>query len=113
MTRLGEVTKNKITEVLDATYFTQHGFTVKYNDENNPVVAITFSAFPEYQFVIHSTCDVNGFTTSERPGFHLDAAETFQRSHFELCLKAIKEWTERIMDRQKNSIIDEFGGEGG
>jgi hypothetical protein len=111
MTRLSEAAKNEIAKVLDATYFTQHGFTVKYDDENNPMVTITFSACPGYQFVINSTDDVIVFTTSERPGIHLDAAETFQRSNFELCLNAIKEWTERIIERRKASILDEFGGE--
>jgi len=111
MTRLGEVTREKITKVLDATYYGQHGFAVKYDDENNPVVTITFSACPEYQFVINSTNNVNVFTTSECPGIHLDTAETFQRSNFELCINAIKEWTERIIDRRKASILDEFGGE--
>lgn len=110
MTRVGEVAKNKITKILDATYYTQHGFTVKYDDENHPMVTITFSACPEYQFVINST-HVNVFTTSECPGIHLDAAETFQRSNFELCMNAIKEWTERIMERRNASILDEFGGE--
>lgn len=109
MARLSAVTKSRITEVLDSTYFTQQGFTVKYDDENNPMVTITFSGSPEYQFVINST--YNGvFTTSECPGIHLDAAETFQRSNFELCINSIKEWVERIIDRQKDWIMDEFGG---
>jgi len=109
MTRLSEVTKNKIAEVLAATYLTQHGFTVKCDDENNPVVTIAFSPCPEYRFVINLTYDV--YTTSECPGIHSDAAETFQRSNIELCIHAIKEWTERIIDRRKASILDEFGGE--
>jgi hypothetical protein len=110
MGSLSAVTKKKITEILDATYFTQHGFTVKYDDENNPMVTITFSDRPEYQFVIDSTDNGNVFTTSECPGTHLDAAETFQRTNFELCIDAIKEWTERIIDRQKDWMMDEFGG---
>jgi hypothetical protein len=109
MTRLDEVTKNKITRVLDSKYFTQHGFTMKYDDENNPMVTITLSGSPEYQFVIHST-DRGDFTTSERPGIHLDAAETFQRGNFELCMDAIKEWAKRIVDREADWIMDEFGG---
>jgi hypothetical protein len=111
MAGLSPVMKNKITAVLDATYFTQHGFIVKYDDENNRMVSITFSARPEYQFVINSNHSVDAFTTSECPGIiHLDATETFQRSDFEQCVNAIKKWTERIIDRQKDWIMDEFGG---
>jgi hypothetical protein len=113
MAGLSRVTKNRITKVLDATCFTQQGFTVKYDDGNNLMVTITFSDCPEYQFVINATYNVDAFTTRECPGIHLDAAETFQRSDFELCLNAIKEWAERIFESQKDSIIDEFGGEGG
>jgi hypothetical protein len=110
MTRLGEVTKNQITKVLDATYFTQQGFTVKYHDEDNPLVTITFSASPDYRFVIHSTCNVDAFTTNECPGMRSDTAETFQRSNLELCVNAIKEWAKRIVDRETDWIMDEFGG---
>jgi hypothetical protein len=109
MGSLSTVMKNMITEILDATCFTQHGFTVKYDDENNPMVTITFSDRPEYQFVINSTHSA-AFTTSERPGTRLDTAETFQRSNLELCIHAVKEWTERIIERQKDWIMDEFGG---
>ncbi len=105
---LNAAMKNRITEILDSTYFTQHGFTVN-DGENNTWVTITLSGSPEYQFVINPTG--NGvFTTSECPGIHLDAAETFQRNDFELCINAIKEWVERIIDRQKDWILDEFGG---
>ena len=113
MARLSAVAKNEITRVLDATYFKQHGFTVKYDDGDNPLITITFSASPEYQFVINSINDDNAFITNECPGTHLDAAETFQRSDFDLCMNAIEEWAQRILDRQKGFIIDEFGGVGG
>ena len=109
MARLSEVARNRITEVLDSTYFKQHRFAVKYEDENNPMVIITFSSSPEYQFVISAAYN-NEFTTSECPGIHSDAAEIFQRSNFELCIHAIKEWVERIIDRQRDWILDEFGG---
>jgi hypothetical protein len=84
MVRLSEVEKSRITEVLDSAYSRQHGFTIKYDDENNPVATITFSASPECQFAI-SSADNDGFTTSECPGIHSDAVETFQRSNFDLC----------------------------
>jgi hypothetical protein len=109
MAGLSAVSKNRIAEALDSTYFTQRGFTMKYNDENNPVVTITFSGSPECHFVIHST-DTGEFTTSERPGIHTDAAETFQKSDFELCVDAIKAWAKRIDDRETDWIMDEFGG---
>lgn len=101
--------KVRIAEVLDSTRFTQKGFTLTYDDRDNPMVTITFSRSPELQFVIRSTRD-GTFTTSERPGIHLAASETFQRSHFELCVGAIKEWVERIIDRENDRIVDEFGG---
>ncbi len=110
MAGLSAVAKNKITEVLDATHFRQHGFNVKYDDDNNPMVTITFSARPEYQFVINSNHSVDVFTTSECPGIHSDTPETFQRSNLELCIAAVKEWTERIDDLWKDWIMDEFGG---
>jgi hypothetical protein len=109
MARLNAAAKKMIAEVLDSTHFKQRGFIVKYDDENNPMATITFSASPEYQFAINST-DNDGFTTSERPGIHIDSAETFQRNHFELCINAIKEWVERIIDKQNDWILDEFGG---
>ena len=110
MTRLSADTKNMITEILNAACSTQNGFTVKYDDENNPMVAITFSSRPEYQFAICSTDDFNAFTTSECPGIHSDEAEAFQRSNFELCVNAIKEWVGRIIDNERDWILDEFGG---
>jgi hypothetical protein len=109
LTRSGEATKNEITKILDATHYTHHGFIVEYDDENNPLVTITFSACPDYQFVIAS--NLNVFTTRECPGIDVDAAETFQRSDFELCINAVKEWTYRIVERRKASILDEYGGE--
>jgi hypothetical protein len=109
MTGLSAVSKIRITEVLDSTQFRQQGFTVTYDDRDNPMVTITFARSPEYQFVISSTHD-GMFTTSERPGIRLPATETFPRSHFELCISAIKEWVERIIDRQNDWIMDEFGG---
>jgi hypothetical protein len=107
--RLSELAKHRIREVLGATSYTQTGFTVMFDDENNPLAIITFSPSPEYQFVIHSTHN-SVFTTSESPGAHSDTAETFQRSNFELCIHALKEWTERIIARQGDWILDEFGG---
>jgi len=109
MTGLGAVSKVRITEVLDSTQFTQEGFTLEYDDKDNPMVTITFSRSPEFQFVISSTHD-GMFATSERPGIRLAATETFQRSHFELCISAIEEWVKRIIDRQNDWIMDEFGG---
>jgi hypothetical protein len=109
MTGPGAVSRIRITEVLDSTPFTQQGFTLEYDDRDSPVVTITFSSSPEFQFVIRSTDD-GMFTTSERPGLRLAATETFPRSHFEQCLTAIKEWVERIVERQKDWIMDEFGG---
>jgi hypothetical protein len=103
------VSKTRIAEVLDSTQFTQQGFTLRYDDRDNPTVTITFSRSPEFQFVIGSTQD-GMFTTSERPGIHLAAAETFQRSHFELCISAMKQWVQRIIDGQNDWIMDEFGG---
>lgn len=109
MGRLSELAKNRIREILGATSFTQSGFTVMFDDGNNPLVIITFSPSPGYQFVINST-DTSVFTTSESPGVHSDTAETFHRSDFELCIHAIKEWTERIIAGQGDWILDEFGG---
>ncbi len=108
MARLSAVRQNRIAEALNSTYFTQQGFSVKYGDEENPMVTITFSSRPEYQFVISFNDGV--FTTSECPGIHLDAAETFQRSDIEPCINAIKDWAERILDKQRDWIMDEFGG---
>ena len=109
MAGLSTVTKNRIAEALASTYLTQHSFTVKYDDENNPIVTIIYTGSPECQFVISST-DNGAFTTSECPGIHLDAAETFRRSDLDLCISAIGEWVERIADRQRDWILDEFGG---
>jgi hypothetical protein len=109
MASLSEVTKSRIVEILDSTCFTQQGFTVKYDNENNSLVTITFSGSPECQFVIHSTQN-DAFTTSECPGVHLDATEIFQMNNIELCVHAIKEWVQRIIDQQNDWILDEFGG---
>jgi len=109
MTGLKADQKSRILEALDATHYKQGGFTVRYGDENNPAAAITFSSSPEYRFVINLTGN-GAFATSECPGIHLNEAETFQRSNFELCVPAIKDWAERIADRQSDSILDEFGG---
>ena len=109
MAGVSAVSKARITEVLDSTKFTQRGFELEYDDGENPVVTITFSSSPEFRFVISSTHD-GTFTTSEQPGIHLAATETFHRSHFEACIGAIREWVERIVDRQRDWIMDEFGG---
>jgi hypothetical protein len=109
MTRLDEVAKENISKVLDSTYFKQHGFTMKFDEANNPLVAISYSSSPEYQFFVHSS-DKGEFTTSERPGIHSDETETFQRSDFETCINAVKEWAKRIDDRETDWIMDEFGG---
>jgi hypothetical protein len=109
MATLNEVTKRRVTEGLDSTSYTQQDFTVKYGDENNPLAIITFSSFPECQFVINSTHH-DAFTTSECPGVKTDGAEIFQRDNFELCINAIEEWVQRIIDRQNDWILDEFGG---
>ncbi len=110
MAGLSAATRNKIAEVLDAPHLRQHPFTVKYDDENNESVTITFSARRECQFVINSNHDASVFTTSECPGIHSDGAEIFQRSDVEQCMNAVKEWAERVIDRQKDWILDEFGG---
>jgi hypothetical protein len=109
MTGLSAVSKTRIAQVLDSTQFKRRGFTLEYDDTDNPMVTITFSSSPEFQFVISST-HADMFTTSERPGIRVAATETFQRSHFEACISAIKEWVERIIDRQNDWIMDEFGG---
>jgi hypothetical protein len=109
MGSLSELAKNKIREVLGATSFAQSGFAVRFDDENDPLATITFSPSPECQFVIHSTDD-GAFTTNESPGAHSDTAETFRRSDFELCVEAMKQWTERVIARQGDWILDEFGG---
>jgi hypothetical protein len=110
---LSAVTRNEIAKVLDATFFTQQGFAVKYADGDNSLVSVAFPPCPEYRFVISSTGNADVFTTIECPGIHTDAAETIQRNDLESCIHAIKDWAERITDMQKDSIIDEFGGEGG
>ena len=112
MGSLSAVTKNEITKILDSTHFTQHGFTVKYDDEDNLPLNITFSSRPEYRFVINSNHDANGFTTTECPGTRSESAETFQRTDIGLCLQAVREWTERVAEREKERdwILDEFGG---
>ena len=109
MAELSAVSKGRIIEVLDSTKFTHRGFTLECGDRENPMATITFSSSPEFQFVITATPD-GMFATSERPGIRLDATETFQRSHFELCISAVREWVERIIDRQGDWIMDEFGG---
>ncbi len=109
MASLSAAMKNRITDVLDSAHLKQHDFTVKYDDDSNPMVTITFLGYPEYRFVINSTHE-SAFTTSECPGIHSEAAETFQRSNFELCVDAIKEWVERVVNKQKDWILDEFGG---
>jgi hypothetical protein len=109
MAGLNAVAKNRITEVLDSTCFRQQGFTVKYDDERNPIVTITASSSSEYRFAINSI-DNDAFVTIECPGIHVDAAETFQQHSFELCINAIKEWVDRIIDREKDWMLDEFGG---
>jgi hypothetical protein len=111
MSWLNADAKSRITEILDSTSFTQKGFTVKFDDEDDPRVTITFSDTPEYRFIMNSTQN-DEFITSESPGIHSDASETFQRSHFELCMNAIKAWVGRIIDRRGDWILDEFGGVG-
>ena len=97
--------KNKITEALEATTFRQRGFGVDYDDKNDALVTITRFA---YRFAIVSTD--NGFTTNEYPGVASEKTEAFQRSDFESCIRAIREWVERIVDREEAAILDEFGG---
>ena len=109
MAKLSTIEKDRISETLDSTRFTQHGFSIKYDDENNPVAIITFSSHPDFRFVVHFAG--NGtFSTSECPGIHSDEAETFQRNNFELCIIAVREWVKRIIDREGDWILDEFGG---
>jgi len=105
MAGFSAVMKNRITEALNATKFTQGGFNVTHNDANGDIVTITRS---EYRFVM-SSID-NGFTTSECPGLDSDETQVFQRSDFESCIHAIQEWAERIVDREEADILDLFGG---
>ena len=84
MAGLSEDKKNRISEVLETTYYKKRGFAIKYDDEKNPAAIITFSSRPEYRFVIDSN-DNGAFATSECPGIHSDEAETFPRSDFALC----------------------------
>jgi hypothetical protein len=109
MAGLSAVAKSRIAGVLDSTRFKLQGFAVKYDDESGPVATITFSSSPECQFII-SSIDNDAFATSERPGIHSDKAETFSRANFEICVQAIKEWIERIIDEENDWILDEFGG---
>ena len=109
MTGLSTDMKNRIAEVLDSTHFTQHGFTMKYDDESDAMAIIALSGSPEYRFVINSTSE-GAFSTSESPGIGSDAAETFQRNNFELCMNAMRCWVGRIIDEQKDWMLDEFGG---
>ncbi len=110
MARLSTDMKNRIAEVLDSTHFTRHGFTMKCDDERDALAAIiTLSGSPEYRFVLNSTSE-GAFTTSESPGIRSDAAETFQRVDFELCMNAIRCWVGRIIDAQRDWMLDEFGG---
>ena len=109
MEGLSAAAKNRITEALAATSYTQRGFNVKFDDENNPVAAITYSSRPECRFAINAVND-GAFETSESPGTHSDEAEIFQRSNFELCVHAVKDWVERIVERERDWILDEFGG---
>jgi hypothetical protein len=111
--RLNAAAKNRIKDVLDATHFTRDAFVVKYDDEGSRIADITFSARRNYQFAIDSTRDARVFATSECPGIHSEEAETFRRSSLDLCIDAITEWVKRIVDRHKDAVIDEFGGEGG
>ena len=109
MAGLNTEKKDRIIEVLDASNCKRSGFTLKYDDERNPVAIITYSSRREYLFIIDST-DYDSFTTRESPGINSDEAETFQRSSFEVCTSAIREWVERIIEREKDWILDEFGG---
>jgi hypothetical protein len=106
MGSLSEVTKSRIIQILNA----REGFFAKYDDKTNPVVTITFSARPEYQFTINATQNGDVITTSESPGTLSDTTEIFQKSDFEQCVTAIKGWMERIIERERDWMMDEFGG---
>ena len=108
MPKLSAVMKSTVAEVLNSTRFEQRGFAVKYNDAENPLVSITFPGPPEGEFLINAK--ESAFSTVERPGVHSDTAETLQRSSFEICVAALKEWAERVIDKQQAWIMDEFGG---
>lgn len=105
MPGLSAAMKSQIAETLESTSFRQRGFSVDYNDRNDVLAAITRFA---YRFAIASTD--NGLLTSEYPGIASNKEETFQRSDFESCLRAIREWVERIVDQDESAILDEFGG---
>ncbi len=97
--------KGRIFEALDATSFRQRGFHVDYDEKNDVLVTITRFT---YRFTLNST-DA-GFVTGEYPGIASEKAEIMQRSDFESCLRAIREWATRILDREESAILDEFGG---
>lgn len=109
MASLSEGARVRISEVLDCTRFTHEGFHVEYEEEGSRLAAITFSSSPEYRFSIITTDD-GVFTTSERPGIHRDSDESFQRIDVESCINAIKEWVDRIVEKESDWIMDEFGG---
>jgi hypothetical protein len=108
MAGMSAVINNRITAALETTSFGQRGFDVKHDGQDDSVVTIVFSARSEYQFAIDSTA--GGFITSERPGPKSDLTEAIQRGDIESCIQAIREWAERIADREAADILDEFGG---
>jgi hypothetical protein len=88
---------------------TQHRFLVQYDDQKDPAAIIALASAPEYQFVIRSN-NSEAFTTTECPGIHSESAETLQRDSFELCMIALTKWAKRAIEKQKDWIMDEFGG---
>lgn len=109
MATLREAARSRITEILDGTRYTHESFLVTHDGEGDCLAAITLSSSPEYRFTISATDD-GVFTTSECPSIHQDSEETFRRDDLESCINAIKEWVERISDKENDWIMDEFGG---
>jgi hypothetical protein len=102
MARLNGTENHRILEILG-----EKGYFVKYEGEEK--ITIIASGHSGYQFVIDPTDD-GIFITNERPGIQSDAGETFHRNNFDQCIAAMKEWTNRIIEKQNDWILDEFGG---
>jgi hypothetical protein len=103
MSVLSAVMKDEIAGVLEGTTFKQRGFSVDHGSD----ASVTITRF-KYRFTIGST--ETGFMTTEFPGVASEKTETFDRSDFASCLRAIRDWVDRIVDREESFILDEFGG---
>lgn len=112
MTTLRETTKKKIVEVLDKTYFTASNFTLKFDEINDPFLTITFIPEKRFSFSISESSGYNasGYVTDEAPGLHIETGEKYKHESLSNAIKAITQWTERILEdyRSRNPVIDEF-----